>query len=412
MKFNKKKLVQSILSYAIIILSANSIAFFRDFKELSSVVYIFVNLFIIISFFIAGRWVLFTKQIIAVLAIFIIYNVFVTIKYGAFHPRFFLIYFNLIFFSYITVKVLSETYFRNIENSIYVLSLISFPFYLWGIVSPSTLVTVLEPFGQKNFSEGSSLSGTFSLFFFVFRPDYTTIVLRNSGFCWEPGFFAVLINLAILYNLLVNKFVLSKRILFYILLIVTTQSTTGLTSLLFLALFYIYNTRKDYSIFILPLIIAISILVSTLPFMRTKIMEALEENPVEIVENSYNTDALVHPQRFASFRIAIIDFYENPILGYGGHLEDRWFLRKSRESTLSVISGIGNYLATFGLFGVISFLFLLTKTKKNLLQEERIRGILLLFFLLLSFWISYGIFNNILFSSLLFRGYFNKKVSI
>ena len=116
-----------------------------------------------------------------------------------------------------------------------------------------------------------------------------------------------------------------------------------------------------------------------------------------VVEQSVGAQYTQNPQRFASFVIAIQDFIENPIFGYGGHLEDRWFTKI--KANISPISGMGNFLAQYGLVGFLLFITLLIKTSGAFASHFNYNGTFLFFLMMLLISVSYSIILVVLIMS-------------
>ena len=98
------------------------------------------------------------------------------------------------------------------------------------------------------------------------------------------------------------------------------------------------------------------------------------------------------PQRITSFIIDFEDFLNNPILGYGGHQQERWTNKLGAQ--IASISGIGKILAKFGMVGTIFFFLMLFKSSKILTEIFTIKGwfFLLIIFIMISF--SYSIIEH------------------
>lgn len=175
-------------------------------------------------------------------------------------------------------------------------------------------------------------------------------------------------------------------------------------------IFYFFQARMKVVILLLPVLITIVIMVISLPFMRDKILLYFEEaNQVDIiVEQSIGRETTRTPQRFASFIIAFRDFINNPVLGYGGQVEDRWF--RQIGSNISPISGIGNLLAQYGLVGFLFFISLLVKSSGYFARCFNYSGSYLFLLIIILITISYSvIFLPVIMSFWMFSFYWNSK---
>jgi hypothetical protein len=220
---------------------------------------------------------------------------------------------------------------------------------------------------------------------------------RNAGFTWEPGAFSVFINFAIFLNLVINRFKLkgNRKLLIFVIALITTFSTTGYGVFMLLVLFYVYNRNVKYRILLFPVAIILGFYLMSLPFMSEKMIEISKENTDELLENSILYDKQYSPQRITSFMIDFQDFRNNPILGYGGHQEERWTYKLGAD--ISSISGIGKILAKFGLIGTLFFFIGLFYSSKFLQSNFRFKGWLFPFLLILLTSVSYSLIEDPLF---------------
>ena len=220
---------------------------------------------------------------------------------------------------------------------------------------------------------------------------------RNAGFSWEPGGYAVLINLGMFINLVRTRFRFKNNKNFWVLLIslISTFSTTGYGIFMLLLLFFLYRQKYKYQVLLFPIITSFAVYLLTLPFMLDKIVNVSDHNTEAQIESSILYGTKQTPQRIASFIIDFQDFKNNPILGYGGHQEERW--TNKLEANISTISGIGKIFACFGIFGSIFFFRNLYKSSKLLARLFNFKAWAFPFTMILMISISYSlIFNPIL----------------
>lgn len=324
-----------------------------------------------------------------------------TIKFKELHPRFFMINIIYVTIAYVAIAGLRNRFFKVYEDILYVLSIIGIIFWLFLNIAPSTFTELLRNF---EFSAQNQPDGNIDYNTIIYTVnDYNVIpqyilnfgginIFRNSGFAWEPGAFAVYINIAIFANLIRNKFRLVNklRLIVFVVALATTFSTTGYTMLVLLIMFYFYNQDFKKIIVFTPVILIIVFYLFTLPFMAEKIANTTEFNTKELVYNSLKHNAKYQPQRFESLQIDFIDFLNNPLIGFGGHQEARW--TEQLGAQISTVSGIGKILAQYGLVGTLFFFISLWKSSKRIISTFNIKGVIfpMLFILLIS--ISYGLF--------------------
>ena len=140
-------------------------------------------------------------------------------------------------------------------------------------------------------------------------------------------------------------------------------------------------------------IIGLSII--SLPFFKDKLISSSRNSIEYEIDSSIKYGGHKTPQRIDSFIIDFNDFKNNPILGYGGNLNERWTYKIG--ANISTISGIGKVFAQYGLVGVIFFFTLLYKSSKKLMFYHNFRGWFFPFLMIVMISISYSlIFNAIL----------------
>ena len=313
----------------------------------------------------------FSKSFINLIVGYVIYFLLSTLKFKEFHPHFFGIYLLGFYLTYITIKTYRFRFYILYEKLLVFLCKFSLLFWVILCISPANFSSFMDFF---EFSEpGAENVGSNIIVYTTSHIetlekniiDFNGIsIYRNCGFSWEPGGFAVLINLGIFINMIRYRFRIknNKNIRILLLALITTFSTTGYGILMILVLFYFYNIRIKYKGLLFPLFIALGIYLLSLPFMLDKVISVSGNDIDAEVESSILYGGHKTPQRINSFIIDFQDFTNNPILGYGGHLDERWTSKLGAD--ISTISGIGKVFAVFGLVGVIFFFTLLYKSSK------------------------------------------------
>ena len=331
-----------------------------------------------------------------------IYFILLTVKFNAFHPRFYFIYFIGFYLSYVLISTLKNNYFLIFENVLVKLCMVSIVFWVLLMLFPSFLYNLFESISFL--TPGTKLVHSNIIFFTLNLNDSEQIlklenilVYRNAGFSWEPGGFAVLINLGMFVNLIRYRFRIknNKNIRIFLLALITTFSTTGYGIFMVLALLFIYNNKSKYKALFVTILIPLGIYLLSLPFMLDKLIKVSDNNIDSEVESSILYGGHKTPQRINSFIIDYQDFTNNPILGYGGHIDERWTRKLGAD--IASISGIGKVFAVFGLVGVIFFFTLLYKSSKLFSLNYNFKGWIFPFLMILMISISYSlIFNPLL----------------
>lgn len=372
----------------------------ETWESISGVAFILIST----TFFAIYHHVKLNNKFIFLLIGFSIYFILLSVKFTAFHLRFFSIYMCYFYITYVTIQALRHQFFLIFENVLVQLCKISLGFWIILIISPSFLKTLFDSLSFLT----PGADGVYSNIFIytintadasnAFQFTIANIkMFRNAGFSWEPGGYAVLINLGMFINLVRTRFRFKNNINFFVFLIslISTFSTTGYGIFMLLLLFFLYIQKYKFKVLLFPIITILAVYLLTLPFMLDKLVSVSEHNTEGQIESSILYGTKQTPQRLASFVIDFQDFKNNPILGYGGHQEERW--TNKLGANISTISGIGKIFACFGIFGSIFFFCNLYKSSKLLAGLFNFKAWAFPFLMILMISISYSlIFNPIL----------------
>lgn len=356
-----------------------------------------VMLPVIFSGIMAFRWKLFfTIRFYMLLFFFAVYFLAVSLKFYTIQPSFLLTYYLLFFITYTAVRAIKFNLFIIYEYLLFYFALISL--FLWLVQIALGGDTLYDIFARSSFLRDISfVSGEgISIFVYSIQSLETNLInnftiARNAGYAWEPGSYGVYLSIGIFINLFMvkNDPGRKKRLLVLILALISTLSTTGYALLALILLFYFTNKDFKRLLILFPVLVAGFILIFSLPFMKDKIIDLVDETRTYhyIIEDSYQRENSTTPQRFTSLIITLIDFRDNPVLGIAAHNEAQWTYKIG--SRISPISGIGNLLAQFGLTGFIFFVILLAKSSFLFARYFQYRGKWFLFLLIFSVSISY-----------------------
>ena len=185
-----------------------------------------------------------------------------------------------------------------------------------------------------------------AIFSIVSSSTYST---RNIGMFWEPGAYAIFLNIALLFEMTDKKQSLIKMLIF-MLTIVTTLSTLGIICLANLVLVYIFGKEENIPHYKRNKFIVLAISVATAVYIFYHgdyfiyhVFGKLTNNTDSYTNISTSTriNAIIYP--FKAFK-------ESPFVGVG--LNE--FLRISREYCDSMATcTFLNWLAIYGIFGLI-----------------------------------------------------------
>ncbi len=191
---------------------------------------------------------------------------------------------------YMVLEIVKYNINKTLIGFMFFLAIFSFIFYptqffpgLQDLIKNS-IGSIITPLSSENVPAGF-VSKT--LIFFTYIHNYGGRVYeasyRNCGAFWEPGMFAIFLNLALMINLFVNKApLLSTKNIVFIIALITTLSTTGfIVSFLIIVSSLILNQKAERAILYIPFLITISFIAYTyvwkLDFMSGKISEQTED---------------------------------------------------------------------------------------------------------------------------------------
>ncbi len=317
-------------------------------------------------------------------------------KYGQVYPMTILYIYDFVL-AYIIVTVYKKSLFFLYEKYVTFLSLIGLLVWVLYLFLPNEISKIMNSISL--IPENDSLKS--SIIIATLSNDSSLLGMRNAGFSQEPGYYASLVCIAIYFNLILNRFVIKKNWNFLILMasLVTTQSTTGYVTLLIILCFYAFSKKTEIKYWLMLCIAILIPLAITLPFIGEKITNYLynkdsKNNAAEMVlYNQKNNDFDVFvPQRLDAMVFDVINFINDPVLGYGVE-ENNSYISKKVSKNIILSQGNINMFGRYGIIIGICFVFCLLKTSKMISVYYEYKGSLFLFFLWLAISASYD-FNR------------------
>lgn len=208
---------------------------------------------------------------------------------------------------YLLASLLRDNFSKYFVNIIVSISLVSLFFYI-SINLSSDIYKLLLSISSGLKSIGSGInhdtSTNYGQSLVLYYIPYNNI-FRNSGPFWEPGMFAVFINIALAINIIKLNKIKSKSTYFLLITSITTLSTTGIIATLFILIFYYIFIRPNFkSILVIFIILSSSLLFFQSEYGVSKINSQFADN-----DKSYS--------RFGAilYHLDIIKTY--PITGIG-----------------------------------------------------------------------------------------------
>ncbi|OQA01361.1 MAG: hypothetical protein BWY70_00410 [Bacteroidetes bacterium ADurb.Bin408] len=255
---------------------------------------------------------------------------------------------------YIIIKIVKTKFLNIFINIIYFTCFITVPIFLIILLTPSIdfFLSLADYFKTPSFFDNAIDDRIYpNIIFYTFNKYFIYENIRNSGPFCEPGMYAVYLNLALLFNIMINKKMFSRKNIFLIVTIITTISTAG-----YLALFFIlisnamkFNKIKYYFIFIIMVSFSYY-LFESLPFLKEKI----ETN----IEDRNETTS----SRFGSFMADLVLIKENPVIGYGRNVYDVIGVVEYDIKTRHRNNGVSKIIVYYGIIFVIYYFYLFYRT--------------------------------------------------
>lgn len=367
------------------------------------------------------------RQLSQLLGVSLLWIFLITIKYSAFETgfqsyNFFLIYAILI--AYVHIKVYGKSFSTIYEDIMVRFSIISLVLWLFGYLLPGPAATFFHLFPSVEAITG----GGNHLFYLYnwFDPAFSSgqgfvNIPRNSGCCFEPGYFASMLCIAVLCNCFRNGLkIKNKNFLILSVALLTTFSTTGyLVYLVILATFYIKSFSFASVLKICFIVVPLSIYVMNFDFVGEKILQKSnlkEENHRFHSAESYhakqgNADFRSALDRIQSLYFESQNILEDPILGYSRDVSKSWF----GQTFLSNYSLTGGLLKTIGQFGLILGMLwyaLLFRSSKVLSNGSNFKRTYILAAVMLMISVSYGYFGTPIFMTFWLLGVFGKPKEV
>ena len=396
----KYKSLKKLYIYFIILFSAGGISVFTE-NLLKYPVFLVVSFLIYIIF----RPPL--KNFIILLLPWIFYVLINLLIFKTFHPLFAVTFPILFFGSWLTYKISKnpKILINSIESAIYNLSRISTGFYVVHILAWQPLKYFMS---LIDLNAGKSYN---ILFYTAHFRSFDDFIPSNTGFAWEPGPYSCIIALGLIIRLSKFNWKIDKGSLLYILIILTTFSSTGYLCLIIILIGYFkIKFRKHIKFFIFPILAGLVYYIITgLNFLYNKVflqMVGAQDQFDFFLKNG--SESSVSIGRFEGLLLNLYDLKNNPIFGYGGHFIET--VNWKYDLLISSTTGLGNFLSQFGIVGFTYLIYLFYKSSKSFSKLLSNNGFKMYFFLvLLVITFSFNLIFNPLILSFILLSYFTLK---
>lgn len=219
--------------------------------------------------------------------------------------------------AYFTIHILGHRFFTLFVQFMYVSCLLSLPFFVGGYVPGFTdyVITQFSPYFGPIFPIDESIDfyvRSANIIIYTFNHNVIYDEIRNSGPFWEPGGFAIFINLALSFSIARQNRLVSVRNMVLMATLLTTFSTGGYVAFFLIIIGYIISSEHvNHKPFILLVsLVAAPVLYTTLSFLGDKIQTNLV---------TYDSDTT---SRFGSAYIDLLNFFRSPLIGFGRRFEN------------------------------------------------------------------------------------------
>lgn len=358
------------------------------------------------------------RNLFIVIVLYSVWAICSLLKYGDFSTQelsyhFFMIY--AIIIAYIHNKVFGYKIVPIYENIMVLFCKIAF--WLW-------LIAVLVPassFFFRLFPETGYGNSILYLFTWMdpAKGQVYSGIIRNAGCSWEPGRFAIMVTLAMFCNLCQNgiKFKKNKNIWWFIIALVTTQSTTGFVSALILyTIFLIKKFNLKYIIITLIIMVPVVYGIVQLDFMGEKITTKMtgaqdvsqRDQTFAYAATQYEEGEYVGSiDRFDAMVFEWMNVKNDPILGYSRNVEHSYF-RTNISNNYVLANGLVKVFGMYGIFLGFYFFYILYRSSKKIAQDSNAQRILAMFILFCLSAISYQVLAIPVFTTFWFYGLFSQ----
>ncbi len=247
--------------------------------------------------------------------------------------------------AYFVISIAGKKYTEYYVDIIYFFSGLGIVFFALCIGVPGFFNLFAHTIGPAYFDPpGAEKDGFYEIWPTIIIYCFHDVIMeefRNPGPFWEPGLFSVYINVALVFNLMKEKKLVTRKNIVMIIALITTLSTAGYMAF-FMVVFSFYIVSQSFAKKILISIITVPvilILYFSLDFLSNKI----EEN-VSLAGTTTSS-------RFGSALADYNDFAESPIIGWGrGQMRygGRQYQFMSEEQHRN--NSVTDVLATYGIF--------------------------------------------------------------
>lgn len=310
--------------------------------------------------------------------------------------------------AYTIVSIYSKDLFVRFENVAVFLSKVALVGWVLCLISHSTMLNFAYLFG----SPGAKISQSLYIFSVPLEANNVGFLLRNCGFSWEPGRFSCILILALFFNIVRTNFKISdKNFLILLAALISAQSTTGYIVFIIMISIYYLMTKKINFIYI-AIAALLVVLVSTLPFMRDKILDLFSNsqdfesqvNEMIFLSKQGSIDGYYVPQRFDGMMFQLINLEHAPLLIGEGRDLTFFYLNKTMGFQIAVSEGLLSIIIQYGIIIALCSYYMVFKSSR--IFCTKCSFLFFVIFIMINF--SYSLWEPPLIMALWMFGYFSK----
>lgn len=297
---------------------------------------------------------------------------------------------------YFIIKILGAKFLYHYIRVLYFLSIISLILFIPTLLSYQ-LFELLSNFVQTLSVESYDWKGSVIFYTIIYG------VVRNAGPFWEPGAFCCFLILGLIFNIIVFKKLNTKYSVIFILSIISTFSSAGYITLIFvLSSYFMILYKKKEKFIIAPLLLVIVFYAFySVEFLGKKIEEQFDTQ-VNTIERLNNLG------RFQSAILDYKDITEYPFFGRGRgetRFHENEFFKEYGVARRS--NGITDLIAKMGIPFFIFYLISVYVSLRVLLKSTGLNTKIAIAFIISILMVGFSqlIFTYPLFAGLIFMKY-------
>jgi hypothetical protein len=311
----------------------------------------FFILFLFAAYIYLKRSVIFDPRMLVIVGSFVVVEFLQLLFIHPFDPVMISGTFIRMFLSIFVVSLVREKFTVYFSNIIYYFSLISFLFFIPSLVIPgffNFFVIHVCPIFTSPFADKDSFYIVWPTNLIFCFHECVLAEFRNPGPFWEPGLFAVFLNLALIFNLINERKLWTRKNIVLALALISTFSTAGYIAFFVLLFsYYIVDQSLGKKILLTAVLLPVVLtLYFSLEFLSNK------------VEQNISMASTTTSSRFGSALIDITDFSASPFIGWGRGVMrygGRSFSFFSEDQHRN--NSVTDLLATYGLFIFLFYFF-------------------------------------------------------